>query len=109
MTRPPHDLEAEVFALPTSEGGRNTPMLSGYRPSHNFGKNGHQNDGMHEYPDGGKIALGASGRALIWLLCADENYGLLSVGDTFTVQEGGRIVGRGRITGLPNSKLSKAN
>jgi hypothetical protein len=63
---------------------------------------------MHEYPATGQIAPGATGKALIWLLAADENYGLLSVGDSFTVQESSRVVGRGRITGLPNAKLQKA-
>src|SRR4051794_28181232 len=96
----PHDLEAEIFALPTRDGGRKTPLLAGYRPSHDFGKNGHLNDGMHDYPDGGRIEPGASGRALIWLLAADENFGLLSIGDAFTVQEGSRIVGHGKITAL---------
>ena len=82
-------------------------MLSGYRPSHDFGKNGHLNDGMHEYPDGGRIEPGSFGRALIWLLAANENYGLLSVGDEFTVQEGNRVVGRGSITALRNAKLRR--
>jgi len=103
----PHDIEAEVHALSASAGGRKSAMLSGYRPSHDFGKNGHLNDGMHEYPDGGRIEPGSSGRAFIWLLAADENYGLLSVGEKFTVQEGSRIVGRGRITALRNAKLQK--
>jgi translation elongation factor EF-Tu-like GTPase len=107
MPPQPHDIEADVYALPTSEGGRKNPLLSGYRPTHDFGKNGHLNDGMHDYPDGGRIELGASGRALVWLLAADENFGLLSVGDAFTVQEGSRIVGRGKITALPNAKLQK--
>jgi len=103
-----HDIEAEVHALPTSEGGRKSAMLSGYRPSHDFGKSGHLNDGLHEYPASGRIEPGSSGRAHIWLLAADENFGLLSVGDTFTVQEGGRVVGRGEITALPNANLQRA-
>jgi len=107
MERPPHDIEARVYALTTAEGGRRSPLLSRYRPNHNFGKNGHLNDGTHEYPDGGRIELGGSGPVLIWLLCPDENHGLLAVGDTFTMQEGNRIVGRGTITALPNSKLRK--
>ena len=82
-------------------------MFSGYRPSHNFGKIGHLNDGMHEYADAGQIDPGCSGRALIWLLAPDENYGLLSVGDSFTVQEGSRVVGHGKITALRNEKLQK--
>ena len=101
------DVEADIYALPTSEGGRKTAFLSGYRPSHNFGKNGELNDGMHEYPDGGRIEAGESGRALIWLLTPDRNAALLKVGDTFTVQEGSRIVGRGKITSLPNVTLRK--
>ena len=108
MPSRPHDIEAEVHALSTREGGRKTAMLSGYRPSHDFGRNGHLNDGMHEYPNGGRIEPGASGRALIWLLAADENQGLLSIGDEFTVQEGSRIVGRGSIKALPNAKLQKS-
>jgi len=107
MNRPPHDIEADVHALSTAEGGRKTAMLSGYRPSHNFGKNGHLNDGKHEYADGAQIDPGRSGRALIWLLAPVENYGLLSVGDSFTVQEGSRIVGHGKITELRNEKLRK--
>ena len=103
----PHDIEAEVYALATYEGGRKGAMLSGYRPSHDFGKNGHLNDGMHEYPDGGSIDPGSSGRAFIWLLAPDENDGLLSVGESFTVQEGNRIVGRGKIIALPNAALRK--
>ena len=99
------DIEAQVYALSTEEGGRKTAFLSGYRPTHNFGKNGHLNDGMHDYPEAGRIELGTTGRALITLLCPDENHGLLSIGGEFTVQEGSRIVGRGRITALLNSKL----
>ena len=110
MSPRPHDIEAEVHALPTSEGGRKGAMLSGYRPSHDFGKNGHLNDGMHEYSGGGSIDPGSFGKTLIWLLDPDDNFGLLSIGDSFTVQEGSRIVGHGKISALPNEKLrSRAN
>ena len=101
----PHDIEAEVYALPTSEGGRRNPFFSGYRPTHDFGKNGELNDGMHDYPDSGRIDLGRSGRAIIWLLSPDRNEGMLRVGDAFTIQEGSRIVGSGKITSLPNATL----
>jgi translation elongation factor EF-Tu-like GTPase len=103
----PHDIEAEIYALPASDGGRKTALLSGYRPSHNFGKNGELNDGMHEYPDGGRIEVDESGRALIWLLSPERNAALLEVGDTFTVQEGSRVVGRGKITSLLDVTLRK--
>lgn len=107
MPTRPHDIEAEIFVLKTDEGGRKTALLSGYRPTHNFGKNGELNDGQHEYPDNGQIDVGQAGRALIWLLAPERNEALLSIGDTFTVQEGSRIIGRGRITHLPNTKLQK--
>lgn len=107
MPSVPHDLEAEVHALPSSESGRKTPFLSGYRACHDFGKVGHLNDGMHEYPEHDRIDLGTRGRALIWLLAADENFGLLSVGDSFTVQDGNRIVGQGKITAIRNALLQK--
>ena len=102
-----HDIEAEIYALPTNEGGRKIALLSGYRPSHDFGKNGELNDGLHEYPDDGRIDLGQAGRAFIWLLTPDRNKELLTVGDSFTVQEGSRVVGRGMITLLPNATLQK--
>ena len=108
MQTRPHDIEAKVYALSISEGGRLNPLLSGYRPCHDFGKNGELNDGMHEYPDGGTIRMGESGRAFIWLLSPDRNEALLRVGDTFTVQEGSRVIGRGTITALPNAKLQKS-
>jgi translation elongation factor EF-Tu-like GTPase len=103
----PHDIEAEIQAFATTEGGRKSPLYSGYRPCHDFGKNGELNDGHHEYPDGGQVEIGHSGRALIWLLAPERNEGLLEISGSFTVQEGSRIIGRGKITSLPNATLRK--
>ena len=102
------DLEAEVYVVPTEEGGRRSALFSGYRPSHDFGHSGALNDGMHEYPDGGSLTPGQKGRALIWLSVPELSAGRLYVGMPFTVQEGARVVGRGQIERVLNASLERA-
>jgi elongation factor Tu len=109
FTRPPRepDLEAEIYAFRHDEGGRRTPFFTGYRPNHDFRLPNELNDGMHEYPDGDEIALGSTGKAVIWLLAPDRNAGRFFEGFEFTVQEGSRIVGRGKITKVVNPELKR--
>ncbi len=101
------DLEAEISARPPSEGGRQSPMYSGYRPNHNFGVEGMLNDAIHEYPETGSIAPGEKGKANLWLVAPKCQEGRLFIGMAFTVQEGGRIVGMGRVTKVINESLQK--
>ena len=101
----PPDFEATVFAIATGDGGRKHPFVSGYRACHDLGL-GELNDAQHEYPDG-PVAPGSSGRALLWLLAPERQAGRLLVGLEFTVQEGRRHVGRGRITRILNADLER--
>jgi translation elongation factor EF-Tu-like GTPase len=101
------DFEAEIYALPTEDGGRRTPMQSGYRPNHNFGLPEELNDAQHEYPHGGKLAPGETGVALLRLLAPKRQHKRLFENMEFTVQEGGRIVGRGRITKVLKDELKR--
>lgn len=93
-----HDFEATITALPTAAGGRRHPMYSGYRPSHDLGLAEGLNDATHVYPDGGELAPGSSGHALLWLFAPEMQAGRLFVGTEFTVQEGPHVVGHGIIT-----------
>jgi RNAse (barnase) inhibitor barstar len=107
--RPPRDpdLDAVIGALATDTGGRKSPMVTGYRPSHDFRVPGELNDGMHECPEVGRVSPGETGRANIWLLDPDRQVGRLFAGFLFSVQEGARVVGNGRILQVLNSRLQR--
>lgn len=101
------DFEAEIYALPTENGGRKSPMLSGYRPNHYFGLPDELNDAQHDYPERGKIAPGEKGIALVRLLDPERQKGRLFEGMEFTVQEGNRVVGRGKIVKILKDELKR--
>jgi hypothetical protein len=82
-------------------------MLSGYRPNHDFGLPGELNDAQHDYPENGKIAPGEKGIALIRLLSPERQQGRLFAGMEFTVQEGNRVVGRGKIVKILKDELKR--
>lgn len=105
-TRPP-DFEAVIGALATAMGGRDMPMINGYRPSHDFGLPNELNDAMHQYVDADRIVPGESGRALLWLLVPERQLGRLFTGMIFSVQEGSRVVGDGRIVEVLNDGLCR--
>jgi elongation factor Tu len=102
--RPP-DLEARVTFLAPESGGRTTPIASGYRPNHNFGLPGELNDAQHEYPDCEWVQPGQTVKALLWLLAPERQTGRLYPGFSFTVQEGGRIVGNASVVAVLNNAL----
>lgn len=88
-----------VDLLPTSEGGRSGPLLSGYRSLLRF--EGSEVDFGFELEldpavGSGGIAPGASGsgRVSFW---AVEELPFLFAGQRFEVREGASVVGRGTI------------
>jgi elongation factor Tu len=101
------DFEAEIEFLATEDGGRRTPFGTGYRPNHRFGDRVEINDALHTYHREGPVAPGESVAASLSLLSAERVSGELHVGMQFTVQEGGRIVGRGVITRILNPVVQK--
>jgi elongation factor Tu len=105
--RPP-DIEAEIQFLTTEEGGRQTPVKSGYRPHHDFGVDETQFDAAHEYVDREWVSPGETVVAMLTFpgpACHDYLAGRLHEGFEFTVQEGARVVARGRITKVLNEAL----
>ncbi|MEO8067325.1 MAG: glycosyltransferase family 9 protein [Flavobacteriales bacterium] len=104
---PTHDLEASIRFLTTAEGGKTRAVFTGYGAMHNFHKNGELNDGRHSYVDRETMMPGENGIVLIKLMAPQRNFGLLSEGDEFTVQEAAHIVGQGRILKIFNSFLAR--
>lgn len=107
--RPPRpaDLEATITFLTTEEGGRRGPAASGYRPNHDFGLPQELNDAQHEYLDRDWVHPGESVQALLWLLAPERQVGRLHPGFEFTVQEGARIIGHGRVVAVLNRELER--
>lgn len=96
----PPDIEAEIRFLTTEEGGRNTPVRSGYRPQFYYDR--HDWDAHQEYPDVEWVHPGETARTLLRFLSPDAHLGRVQVGMEFEVREGARVVGRGRVTEILN-------
>lgn len=103
-----HHIEAEIRFLLTEAGGRQTSVRSGYRPTHDFGIPGMLNDAQHDYVHMENVAPGETVRARLRLLRPDLQQGRLVVGMPFTVQEGNRIVGTGKILRVCDPQLKRS-
>ena len=108
--RPPRnpDFEAEISFLLTTEGGRTTPVASGYRSLHDFG-NGELYGAQHEYPGHEWVHPGETVVARLWIFFPDSLGANLRQGTEFSVQEGPRVVGQGRIIRVLNPALETRN
>lgn len=100
----PPDLVVEVAFLTMEEGGRRTPVPSGYRPGHDFGLPGTQNVGQHEYLTDW-VQPGETAVAGIWLLAPELLVGRLTAGFRFGVYEGSHLMARGTILRVLNPSL----
>jgi translation elongation factor EF-Tu-like GTPase len=96
------EIEANIRYLTTEEGGRRTPVGSGYRGQFFYG--GEDYDGFQYFPDlpeGAMVELGTTVRALVrfrherW---EDVHSKRITVGMPFQIREGSRIVGQGVVT-----------
>lgn len=88
-------IQASLRLLPLSEGGRSSPIESGYRSLARF--EGTENDfGFELDLDLERLAPGESGtgRLSFW---AVEELPELSVAQSFEVREGARVVGQGTV------------
>lgn len=102
------DVEAEIFFLPTCDGGRSSPAWQGYRTVHDFGLPGILNDASHGYIGRASAQPGGSTRANIWLAVPELQQGRLYPGFEFEVREGRRIVAHGVIHKVLNSNLRRS-
>src|SRR5262245_49081994 len=100
------DFEAHIRFLTAREGGRREPIHSGYRPNHDLGLPW-LSDARHEFIGREWVAPGEAVTARLFLLSPELAVGRLFVGMEFTVQEGPRVVGRGRITRVLNPQVAR--
>ena len=92
----PKDIEAEIYFLTPEEGGRSTPVFTGYRPQ--FYYNEQDWDASHIYPETDLVKPGETVRAYLGFLSPKEHYGKVYEGMDFLIREGARTVGKGTIT-----------
>jgi len=87
--------EAEVYVLSKEEGGRHTPFMSGYRPQFFFRTA--DITGNLLLPEGTEMCMpGDNATVSVELIYPTP----MDIGNTFTIREGGRTVGAGRITSI---------
>lgn len=96
------EVRARVYFLPTEEGGRHTPVSSGYSPGFDFGVVGNdgtkmQNGGMMIFEGQELILPGDECVVRIRPLVPELVQPVIRPNLEFNVMEGGRVVGRGTI------------
>lgn len=90
-----------------SEGGRNTPALSGYRPQIKFPFAEYQISGQQKFIGRELAYPGDKVIAQIRVISTDILTGNLKEGMKFDFREGARVIGTGRIISIVNEKLRK--
>jgi translation elongation factor EF-Tu-like GTPase len=98
------DIEAEVYFFTSEHGGRSTPALTGYRPSH-LVKENYLTTGCHVYIDQDFVFPGHTARTLIAFISPEAYPHCLTLGKRINIQEGGRIVGHATVTKIYNKLL----
>ncbi|WP_092050631.1 EF-Tu C-terminal domain-related protein [Planctomicrobium piriforme] len=102
----PPDIEAELVFVPTEQGGRKTPVATGYRPQFHY--DGSDWDASHEYPDKEWVAPGETVRAFLRFISPQAHIGRVFPGMEFQVREGARVVAQGRIIAILHLEESAA-
>ena len=103
------DFEADLYLLTSEEGGRQSGIAPGYYPNFDFGReDGEQNGSGFDMVDGDRIEPGTTARIRVWLMVPELNEGRLNEGQSFTIKEGARVVGRGQITAVLSPALRLA-
>lgn len=100
------DVEAEITLLPTADGGRKMAAFSGYRPHHKV-RDDYLTSGVHHYIGCDEVSPGQTVQGTITFLMPEAYPDCLWLGREIDIQEGGRVIGRARITRILNSLLEK--
>jgi translation elongation factor EF-Tu-like GTPase len=88
-------IRANLRLLPASEGGRSSPVESGYRSLARF-EGSTLDFGFELEPDAGHLVPGDSGTGHLSFWAAEE-LPELSAGQAFELREGSRVVGHGTV------------
>jgi translation elongation factor EF-Tu-like GTPase len=95
------EITAEFRLLTSTEGGRQTAIVSGYRPSLYLGEL--QTDGAIRLLDRDEQAPGETANVLITLLHPERWGQLLKANAEFEAKEGLKTVGYGKVIGICDS------
>jgi hypothetical protein len=98
------DFTASIRLLSTEEGGRRTPVISGYRPSLRFQFDNYLTTGYHIF-NKQTVNPGESETADIKIISKDYFAGKLKEGMMFDIFEGNHKVGEGIIITIINKLL----
>jgi len=86
---------ADVLLLPTTEGGRRTPVTTGYRPQFYL-----RTASVSGVVDLAPAASAAPGERLSMAVTVDKPVAVHR-GLSFVIREGGKTVGAGTVTAVP--------
>jgi translation elongation factor EF-Tu-like GTPase len=102
------DIEAEIWFIPTSDGGKSKPVVSGYRPQH-LVKEDYQTSGEHQYLDKEQVFPGETALANIWFLSPEAYPNTIWLGREIEIREGHHLVGKAKVTKIYNLILESKN
>ena len=106
MTDLSQDIEVEMTFLRTDEGGRKSPVFSGYRPQFHY--QGVEGDAQHTYIGIEQVNPGDTVTAQLKFYCPQNHVGRITVGMEFEIREGSRTVAKGRVTKILNLEENAA-
>ena len=101
-----HEFKAQITLVETLLNGRESAILSGYRPAISF-HSSKQYCGELTIKNADKITPGQSAYVVIKLLPAKTIPKSLDIGDTFTLLEGNKKIGYGMIIKEFSNSLNK--
>jgi translation elongation factor EF-Tu-like GTPase len=99
------ELEAEIYYLTKEEGGRATPVFSGYRGQ--FFYDNANWDAAQQLVDKQFCDPGNTVKALIQTASPSQHIGKFFIGKPFEIREGATIVGKGKITKILEPTFQK--
>lgn len=92
------ELEAEIYYLTEEEGGRKSPVKSGYRGQFHY--NGRDWDAPQEFIGKEICYPGETVKVVLQTLSPIFHVGQFYVGQEFETREGGKTVGKAKITNI---------
>jgi Elongation factor Tu C-terminal domain len=90
------ELLTDIYYLTEREGGRKTPVASGYRGQFHYNRKDF--DAMQQFVDKSWCQLGETVQVLMQTASPEFHAGQLFVGKEFKIREGSKTVGKGTIT-----------
>lgn len=101
------DFIAELTYLSTQEGGRKSPVTSGYRSQIKFDFDDMRTSGQQTFIDKELVNPGEEVAAKVKILAVDHFANSLTEGMMFEFWEAAHLIGTGEIKYIVNSKLEK--